>query len=61
VTDEAHEPEQLSAEELEEQEAEPLPDREAMSIVDLGPDGPPFSTDDVDGTFPVEGDPGDRW
>ncbi len=37
-----HVPEQLEPEELEELEAEPLPERDMMSIVDLtGGGGPP--------------------
>jgi hypothetical protein len=51
-------PEEIEAEELESQDGEELPDREVMSLV--SPD--PVIADPVEGiTFPVEGEPGDRF
>jgi len=57
VTEESKQ-DQLTEEELEEQGAEPLPDREAMSIIDpnLSP-SPPVPTDD--GGFAGEEPPPD--
>ena len=48
---------ELSGDELENQTAEALPDREAMSIVDLGPDvpiGPLVLVDSIDEMPPEE-------
>jgi hypothetical protein len=48
-----HEHEELTQEELEEHEGEPLPDREVMSRVDFNP-GPPALDPDPGHTLPIE-------
>ena len=45
-----HEPEELTEQELEETDGEPLPDREAMSLIRGAMPLP-------DGVFPIEPDP----
>jgi hypothetical protein len=43
----SQEPEELTPEELETEEGEELPERQAMSLVDLGPDFPPLSSEEI--------------
>ena len=45
---------QITPEELDEVTGEPLPDREAMSVVPLGPDGFAVLPGGGDHTLPVE-------
>jgi hypothetical protein len=45
---------QITPDELEEVDGEPLPDREAMSVVPLGPDGFTVLPGGGEHTLPVE-------
>jgi hypothetical protein len=51
VAEKKHEAEELTKEELEEQNGEQLPDREVMSVINPGVDGI------ASGPFPFEGAP----